>query len=628
MDSLRCWIGIFLRPRPATLHTHWPLEPLDGLPTVLHLFARLRKAFPNTAAVRLGVVGYIGGPNLQIADTLRPCQVESHLSALGSQPQVLAELCSALAGRVEHIALYPDTSVFPDCVLSREIISYHDSQHADATLCDETPVGLIPVMYRVETILRIANLGVAGGASDDCLTIMRNVNELLTGPYQRPFRISSLRLDEKYRSLLPSLPARVLVSNYSSRLAAQEVVRSDAASQLDFSPALKMRKRLADFRRFPSCRPKSQADGRSTILFATNFSAYTGAEESFYQLIRKLDRARYRAIALVSYEGMLAEKLREAGTHVEIAYNDLDQIHPDAFHYFGELLKHNEVRILHINVAAGFPLLATALSLKIPIVTHVRRLHGKFAPDWLNCSDAVVAVSEAVRRDLLRSGIEPNLVTTIYNGIDLEEFTPKPPTFMMPGKTVLMVARICREKRQELMVEAAAILCRKIPDLMVLFVGEAGPADQPYASRVRQLVRKLGLEKNVQFLGFQKRLQELYASSVAMALCNEEEAFARCLLEALAMEVPIVAPRSGGHTELLVHGDTCVQFEPGDPEDLARGIESILCDSALSRRLTANGKRLARQLSIEAHVERISSLYEEILQRASMAAAAKSIANL
>src|SRR5215813_3764264 len=197
MEVVRYWMGIFLRPRPSTLHTHWPLEPLGGLPAVVHLFTRLRKAFPDTGAVTLGVAGYVGGPNSRIADVLRPYQLESHLSSLGSPPQALAELCNTLSGRAQHIALYPDTAVFPDCLLSREMMSYHESQRADATVCDEAPAGLAPVIYRIQTILRIANLGLPGDATDDCLTIMRNANELLTEPYQRLFRISSFQLSEE-----------------------------------------------------------------------------------------------------------------------------------------------------------------------------------------------------------------------------------------------------------------------------------------------------------------------------------------------------------------------------------------------------------------------------------------------
>ena len=164
------------------------------------------------------------------------------------------------------------------------------------------------------------------------------------------------------------------------------------------------------------------------------------------------------------------------------------------------------------------------------------------------------------------------------------------------------------------MVEAAALLRRKIPDLTVLFVGQAGPADQPYASRVTQLVRKLGLEKNVQFLGFQRRLPELYAASDAMVLCTDEEGFGRCVLEALAMRVPVVVPRSGGHAEVLSDGETCVQFQTGDAQSLAERLESVLCDETMSQRLVENGERIVKELAIEAHVQRICAVYEKLLQ--------------
>src|SRR5438552_17716299 len=89
MDLVRRWIGIFLRPRPSTMYTHWPLEPLDGLPVVAHLFVRLRKAFPDSSTISLGVVGYAGDVNSRIADALRPYEVESYLSTSGIPPQVL-----------------------------------------------------------------------------------------------------------------------------------------------------------------------------------------------------------------------------------------------------------------------------------------------------------------------------------------------------------------------------------------------------------------------------------------------------------------------------------------------------------------------------------------------------------
>src|SRR5205823_2813787 len=146
--------------------------------------------------------------------------------------------------------------------------------------------------------------------------------------------------------------------------------------------------------------------------------------------------------------------------------------------------------------------------------------------------------------------------------------------------------------------------------------GEPGPADQPYASRIMQLIEKFGLENNVLCLGFRERMQELYASADAMVVCNEAEAFSGCILEALAMRVPVVAPGSGGHTEVLGDGDTYVEFQPGDPASLARSIESALRGGALSQRLALNGTRLAKQLSMEEHVRQLCSLYQTLLREA------------
>jgi len=340
------------------------------------------------------------------------------------------------------------------------------------------------------------------------------------------------------------------------------------------------------------------------------------AAQAPYLIVGQRDSVRQVAI-----DYMQLVRVIQAGIDVEVAYNNLDTMHPDAFQYFAKLLRDNEARILHINVAAGIPLLASALTSGIPIVTHVRTLYGRAAPAWLNCSQAVVAISDTVKHDLLRNGIEDRLITTIYNGIDATEFSLqglnradcKASAGVAQRKTVIMVARVCRQKRQELMVEAAAILCPKIPDLMVLFVGQAGPTDQLYANGITRLVRKHGLENNVRFLGFQKRLQELYAASDALVLCTDEEAFGRCLLEALAMRVPVVVPRSGGHAEVLSDGETCVQFQPGDAQSLAERLESVLLDSTMSQRLAENGGRVVQQLSIESHVQQISALYERIL---------------
>jgi len=76
----------------------------------------------------------------------------------------------------------------------------------------------------------------------------------------------------------------------------------------------------------------------------------------------------------VPYEGVLSEKVRQAGVEVEVAYNGLDMLHPDAFECFAKLLPDNQVRILHISVSAGIPPLVTALRLPPELTQTVKTL--------------------------------------------------------------------------------------------------------------------------------------------------------------------------------------------------------------------------------------------------------------
>ena len=69
------------------------------------------------------------------------------------------------------------------------------------------------------------------------------------------------------------------------------------------------------------------------------------------------------------------------------------------------------------------------------------------------------------------------------------------------------------------------------------------------------------------------------------------EPFGIVALEALAAGAPLVAARTGGLAELLADTDAGLMFEPGNPEDLARCIISILTDDELAARLTTNGRR-------------------------------------
>jgi glycosyltransferase involved in cell wall biosynthesis len=86
------------------------------------------------------------------------------------------------------------------------------------------------------------------------------------------------------------------------------------------------------------------------------------------------------------------------------------------------------------------------------------------------------------------------------------------------------------------------------------------------------------------------------------------------LIEAMAAGVPVLSTDVGGVGDLVAHGETGWLVPPGDPAALARGIERLLGDPALRRRLAG----VARPVALERHhvkglIHRMETLYADIL---------------
>jgi len=137
-----------------------------------------------------------------------------------------------------------------------------------------------------------------------------------------------------------------------------------------------------------------------------------------------------------------------------------------------------------------------------------------------------------------------------------------------------MVSRIDeKEKGHDTLLRAAALLKNKHQDLFFLLVGGGNKRG------VLSLIDELGLEKEVKLLGFRKHL----------------EGFGLVPLEAMMMKVPVVASNFGPVPEVV--GNAAYLVEP-IPKEVADGIEKIMEDKELARKLIIKGQRRARRFEI------------------------------
>ena len=135
--------------------------------------------------------------------------------------------------------------------------------------------------------------------------------------------------------------------------------------------------------------------------------------------------------------------------------------------------------------------------------------------------------------------------------------------------TVLFVGRFYRRKRVHILLQAAAMLRQRIPDLEVRMVG-AGPC----SPQLHQLSTELKLERVVTWLGDVSRSQLIseYNRCDAFCLPSVQEGFGIVLLEAMAAGKAIVASRAAAIPEVAPHG---LLVEPDSAEALAAGIEAL-----------------------------------------------------
>ena len=252
-------------------------------------------------------------------------------------------------------------------------------------------------------------------------------------------------------------------------------------------------------------------------------------------------------------------------------------------------------------------------------------------------ADAVIAVSEGTRADILRAypEINPERIHVIYNGIDLNEYqqTTDISALIQYGVDpalpyVLFVGRITRQKGVTHLVEAIRYLP---PDTQVVLC--AGAPDTPeIAAEMRHKVEE-ARRINPQIVWIEKMVTkaeaiQLYSHASVFCCPSVYEPFGIINLEAMACRAPVVASATGGILEVVVDGVTgyLVPFEqdpvttfPLDPDrfarDLAEKLSELLADPDKARRFGEAGrKRVEETFAWSAIADQTIGLYRELLR--------------
>jgi glycosyltransferase involved in cell wall biosynthesis len=239
---------------------------------------------------------------------------------------------------------------------------------------------------------------------------------------------------------------------------------------------------------------------------------------------------------------------------------------------------------------------------------------------WLygHATDLVVTVTEAIRRQLVASGLgTAERVVALPGGVDADRFNPETARagaararaalgLAADVPVIGLVSGFRVMKGQQTAVEAAARLAAAGCRFHLLLIGQG-----PFIPRVRELVERVGLAERVSILGFVDDLPAAMAAlDVALYAALESDGMSRVLFEYLATGVPVVASRVGVVPEVLDDGRTAMLVPPGEPALLAGAIARLLDDAALRRAVGGAGAELVRAHFSGARLaERLAALY-------------------
>jgi len=216
--------------------------------------------------------------------------------------------------------------------------------------------------------------------------------------------------------------------------------------------------------------------------------------------------------------------------------------------------------------------------------------------------------------DLAREwGAPPEKLLTILNGVDPKKFSPTVKPIDEPQLPIVFTARRLVKKNGLLVLLRAMREVLSMREARLVIAGEG-----PEETGLRRLVEDLHLTEYVLFLGGvpHDEIPRYMASAAAVVVPSYIEASSLFVLEAMAMEKPVIASRVGGIPEIVTNGQDGVLVDPGDHQLLAREILSLLSDESLCRSLGGRARmKVLRNHTWDLVAQRYLMVFRSALER-------------
>ncbi len=357
------------------------------------------------------------------------------------------------------------------------------------------------------------------------------------------------------------------------------------------------------------------------------------------QLCRERGWRPFLVWSKIPEDPMLSQAFDDIGCEIIIHPRPSRNFDGRCIHDCYRLLKRVECNVFHCYNVHTSPLIAAAMA-KIPV-----RLWSLFSmspyyekgikPRGIHrlspsvrvsgrLSHRILAISTAVRDELVTQGVCPEKISVVPTPIDLARFTDVQAgdvrqrlNLAESDIIITTVGHAVPVKGWDVLLDAFVKVQRTIPRAHLVFVGGIdAPEEQELAERLNTFVCREDITAKVHFLGKRGDIPEILKASNIFVLPSRSEGQSSALTEAMASGLPCVASRTGGNIDMIVHGETGLLFEREDATGLAECLITVAKDQNLAKQVAENGRKFARQYGMDEMTTKMLDLYETLHQEA------------
>jgi glycosyltransferase involved in cell wall biosynthesis len=371
---------------------------------------------------------------------------------------------------------------------------------------------------------------------------------------------------------------------------------------------------------------------RVRVLHIITRLAARGAPRHVLDLAQRLDGEGFDVSILTGTpevdEGNLLTEARTRGLQVEVVDEMRRAVRPIqdliALYKIFRMIRRGCFDIVHTHISkAGILGRVAAWVARTPVVMHT--YHGPVeelsnpvllaVERWVaKRTDVLIAVSPSVVEHQLALGLGcREQYEVVPNGIDLQWYQEATGATVdlrasLGGEPILgTIGSLTAEKGTEVLISAAAVLCRSFPELRVCIVGDGSARDALAAQ-----VEALGLSNHVVFVGNVEDVRGWLSVFDVFALPSYREGMSRSLLEAMAAGCAAVATNVGDAPEML---DASCLVAAGDIDGLVEAITRLLNDDDERHRQHEHNQTVAGRHDLQIMTTRMAQLYASHLKK-------------